>query len=167
MGQIVDEVKQWNTPMVGAFLLWRFTQGYCKAHPNGEAPVALFHFLAAAVLTNPQMLDTISDRRDSLQSYVRSFEENRTSDILLGVQDQVRDKRKYTIEAIDIAVSSGMLIWDVDNGTLYPCELKKKPKRGNALKAPVKRYGNKAEILGKWFSAHDLSTVAVYMGVVF
>ncbi|MBN2702872.1 MAG: hypothetical protein JXR23_01545 [Pontiellaceae bacterium] len=167
MGQLVDEVKQWNTPLVGAFLLWRFTQGYCEAHPEGQAPVALFHFLAAAILTNRQTMDCISARRDSLQSYIRGFEENKASDILLGVQKRIIDKRKYTLEAIDIAVSSGLLVWDVDEGTLYPCELKRQPRRGNALKPSMMRNGDKAAILGKWFSAHDLRTVAAYMEVVF
>jgi len=167
MGQIVDEVKQWNTPIVGAFLLWRFTQGYCAEHPNGDAPVALLHFLAGAILTNRQMSDSISDRRKSLQSYVRGFEENRESDILLGVQQRVVDRREYTLKSIDIAVSSGLLAWDVEYGKLYPCDLKKRPARGNALKASMRRDGEKAAILGKWFSAHDLSTVAAYMEVVF
>jgi hypothetical protein len=46
MDTIVDEVKLWNTPLVGAFLLWKFTQGYTENHPSGEAPIGLLHFIA-------------------------------------------------------------------------------------------------------------------------
>ena len=44
MGQLVEEVKLWNTPTIGAYLLWRFTKGYTKNHPTEDAPVALFTF---------------------------------------------------------------------------------------------------------------------------
>lgn len=167
MGQIVDEVRQWNTPVIGAFLLWRFTQGYRDAHPNGDAPVALLHFLATAILTDSLMTEFISNKRGNLQAYVRGFEDKKISDILLSLQKRILDRREYTLESIDIAVSTGLIILDLDQGKLYPCAQKKKASRGNALKASMATYGNKAEILGKWFSAHDISTIAAYMEVVF
>jgi hypothetical protein len=51
LGQLVDEVKLWNTPIVGAYMLWKFTQGYCDGHPNGDAPIGLLHFVASVEST--------------------------------------------------------------------------------------------------------------------
>ena len=167
MGQIVDEVRLWNTPVIGAFLLWKFTVGYRDTHPSGDSPVALLHFIALAVLTEPQMIDSISNRRDNLQAYIRGFEEKNKSDILLSLQESILKKRKYTLKSIDIAVSNGFLVWDVKQGKLLPCDTIRKATRGNSLRISMIQYGKKAEILGKWFSAHDLSTIATYMEVIF
>ena len=167
LGQLVDEVKLWNTPIVGAYLLWKFTQGYCKGHPNGDAPIGLLHFVAIAMLTNKKLLKPINDMRDDLQSYARSFEKSKDSDILLTIQERTREKREYTMASIDIAIAKGLLVWDADSGKLYPRNLSKRPSRGKALNKMFKNDGNKAEILGKWFAKHDLSTIAAYLKVVF
>lgn len=167
LGQLVEEVKLWNTPIVGAYLLWKFTQGYCGGHPNGDAPIGLLHFVASAMLTNKKLLEPITDRRDNLQSYARSFENSKDSDILLTIQERVRDKREYTMASIDIAISKGLLVWDADSGKLYPRDLSKRSSHGKALKEMFKKDGNKAEILGKWFAKHDIPTIAAYLKVVF
>lgn len=166
MGQLVEEVKIWNTPLVGAFLLWKFTEGYTKFHPNADAPIGLLHFIAGALLTSEKCLSQISDRRSDLQSFVRSFEDTKDSDLLLGIQDRIRLKMPYTLEAIDIAIAEGLLVWNVESGKIYSRPVDKSPNRGNALKDFYKRNGNKAEILGKWFSQHDLNSITSYLKVV-
>ena len=110
MESLVEEVRQWNSPTVGAYLLWKFTVGYCDAHPNGDAPVALLHFLAIPLLKSKRLLEPISNRRKDLQSYVRSFETSKGSDILISIHDRVKHDRGYTMAAIDIAVSSGLIV---------------------------------------------------------
>lgn len=167
MGQILEEVKIWNTPIVGAYLLWRFTQGYCAGHPNGDAPVGLLHFVASAILTNKKLLEPISNRRADLQSYVRGFEDAKNSDLLLNLQERVKNKREYTMAAIDIAITEGLLVWDVNSGKLYAQALVKRPPIGKTLRGSVEKDGRKAEILGKWFSKHDFNTIAAYLKVVF
>jgi len=167
MGLLIEEVKLWNTPLVGAFLLWSFTKGYSDNHPNGDSPVGLLHFIALAILTNKELMRPISNMRDDLQSYVRSFQDKNESDILLNIQPRTLARREQTLKAIDVAIAEGLLAWDTDNGKLYSRKLEKRPGRGKALKKDVKRDGVKAEILGKWFSQHDLPTIAAYLKVVF
>lgn len=167
MGILINEVKLWNTPLIGAFLLWKFTKGYCDNHPHGDAPIGLLHFIAYAILTNNKLMKPISNRRDDLQSYVRSFQDEYESDILLSIQSRILDKRKNILESIDVATAMGLLVWDVDSGKLYSRELERNPGKGKALKGIYKNYGLKAEILGKWFSQHDFPTIAAYLKVVF
>jgi hypothetical protein len=166
MGLIIEEVKLWNTPLVGAFLLWNFTKGYCDHHPNGDAPVGLSHFIAFAILTNNKLMKPISNQRDNLQSYVRSFQNKHETDILLSIQSRILERREHTLEAIDVAVAEGLLAWDADSGKLYPSVLDRKPGKGKALRNDYKRDGVKAEILGKWFSQHDLRGIASYLRLV-
>lgn len=170
MGQLVEEVRLWNTPSIGAYLLWRFTQGYCKGHPNGDAPIGLLHFVALAILTSNRLLEPISNRREDLQSYVRSFEKEKDSDLLISIQDRIRKRREYALEAIDIAITEGLLVWDSISGKLYPRDLtgpggSKISEKG--LANQIVFDGKKAEILGNWFSKHDLQTIATYLKVVF
>lgn len=167
MTELLNEVKTWNTPLIGSYLLWRFTQGYCEGHPHSSAPIGLLHFLAAAILTNRKLLTPISNRRDDLQSYVRSFETSNDSDVLLTIQERVKEKRDYTLAAIDAAVAEGFLVWESSSGKLYPRNLERQPARGKALKASIKHDGDKAHILGKWFSKLELVTIAKYLKVVF
>lgn len=166
MGRLVEEVQQWNSPSVGAYLLWRFTSGYCDAHPNGDAPLALLHFLAIPLLTSKRLLEPISNHRPNLQSYVRSFETSKDSDILIGIHGRAKRKRSYTMAAIDIAVSTGLIFWDIDSGKLYPRKGGNLPHKSCALKTSFVRDGKKAEILGRWFAEHNISTIATYLKVV-
>jgi len=166
MDKLVEEVRQWNTPSVGAYLLWEFTSGYCDSHPDGDAPVALLHFLAVPLLSSSSLLDSISNRRANLQSYIRGFEDSKNSDILIGIHDRAKRSRKYTMDAIDIAVATGLLFWDVESGKLYPRKGTTKASRGNKLKPSLTKLGNKAQILGAWFSEHNIHTIATYLKVV-
>ena len=92
------------------------------------------HFVANAILTSRELLEPVSDKRDSLQSYVRSFEQLKKIDILLTIHERARQKRGYTIASIDIAIAEGLLVWDVESGKLYPLELSKNCKHGRALR---------------------------------
>jgi hypothetical protein len=167
MGEVVEEVKVWNTPIIGAYLLWRFTTGYTASHPHGDAPIGLLHFVAGAILTSPRLSTPISNKRADLQSYVRSFEDSKSSDLLLSIHERTKDRLPYTMKAIDIAVGNGLLFWDLETAKLYPKSNLNKPKRGNALKSVNEQMGSKAEILGNWFGKHDLPTIANYLSIVF
>jgi len=166
MGQLVEEVKLWNTPILGAYYLWRFTQGFINNHRNGDAPIGLLHFIVTAILTNKKLAKPITNQRADLQSYIRSFEDNHDSDILLIIQERIKIKLEYTLQAIDIGVSEGLFVWDMETGKIYSKDITKKPRRGNALKNEYVKEGNKAETLGKWLSQHDLSTISNYLKLV-
>lgn len=163
---LVEEVRTWNTPLIGAYQLWQFTVGYCDSSPDGDAPIALLHFVAAPILASPQLSETISMRRTSLQSYALGFEDKKKVDLLFGLQERVRHRRAQTLAAIDAGICAGLLTWDIESGKLYPRQAPK-VSRGRNLRAALKREGEKANILGTWFAAHDLPTIAAYLKVVF
>lgn len=165
MSDLIEEVRIWNTPIIGAYLLWKFTVGYMENHPNGDSPIGLHHFIAMGILSSKKMMENISDSRPNLQSYVRGFEEKHDSDLLLSVHQKIKDKKHYTLKSIDIAVSNGLLFWEPETAKLHAASTIKKPSRGKNLKSDNTKHGKKAEILGKWFSEHDLNTIAKYLKV--
>ena len=133
VSSLAQEVKIWNTPVLGAYLLWRFTCGHCAHHPQGDGPVVLLHFLAAAILTSPPLCDPINNHRANLQSYVRSFDEKGSTDLLMGIQKRVELRRHYTLDAIDIGIANGLLVWDIPRARLYSRKVTQKLSRGCAL----------------------------------
>jgi hypothetical protein len=166
IGKLVDEVREWNSPVIGAYLLWRFTDGFTKNHPVGDAPVVILHFIASGILTDHEICDAISGHRPNLASFVRWFNEEKRSDMLACLQHQVIKKRHYAMASIDIAVANGFLVWDNETAKLFP-RLLKRQKNGTAtMGIAVHKLGEKAEILGKWFSQNDLSIITASLGIV-
>ena len=166
MSRLLEEIREWNTPIVGVYLLWRFSAGYSSKHPNGAAPVVILHFIASAILTNGSLSDAISGRRPNLESYVRSFHESKQSDILACLHQRIVEKRQYTMDAIDIAVSTGFLAWDCEQAILHPCGTPKSKRGGYKLSTMITNQGKKAEKLGEWFAVHDIPSIASYLGVL-
>ena len=166
MSELLEEVRLWNTPVVGAYLLYRFTQGYVSRHDIGAAPVAVHHFIAIAILTSDRLKAPISNKRENLQSYVRSFEDSHSSDILLGIQERVKEKLSYCWTSIDLAVAKGLLFWDFDGAKLYVKPEESVPAYGHGPKQQLKKDGEKAEILGQWFAEHDITTISSYLKII-
>jgi len=162
---LAEEVREWNTPLLGAYLLWEFTSGYKEAHSDNASPIGILHFIALALLTNPRLAKYVSNKRSSLQSFALGIEENKLTDQLLSLQERISQRKQHTLESIDAAISAGLLVWDSNTGIIYPVELRKKPSHGKNLKATVKSYGAKSRLLGNWFSAHDIFTIANYLRV--
>lgn len=162
---LADEVRTWNTPLVVAYQLWQFTLGYCDAHSEGDAPLGLLHFIAAPILTSPQLNGTINKRRKNLQSYAFGFEDRKRIDVLLDLQSRIQKRKRHTLAAIDTAICAGLLLWDVDSGKIFPLQ-PHKVGRGRKLRVDLKREGDRAHLLGTWFAEHDLPTIATYLKLV-
>lgn len=166
MSNLVDEVREWNTPIIGAFLLWHFTTGYKQNHPHGESPVVILHFIATGILTSNDFLKAISGHRPNLESFVRNFTDSHESDLLSCLYQRILQRRAYTAAAIDIAVSLGLLVWDCEQAILHPADAPRIKRGGLKLGKDIKKVADKAEILGKWFSKHDIPSITAYLGVV-
>jgi len=166
MSKLIDEIREWNTPIIGAYLLWNFTQGYSTNHPYGDSPIVILHFIANAILSSNVLCEDISGRRTNLESYVRSFTENKKSDLLASIQQRTIEKRSNTMAAIDIAVSSGLLVWDTENATLHAHNITRLKRGGRKLGKTIIDRAKQANVLGGWFSSHDIASITSYLGVV-
>lgn len=166
MGKLIEEIQEWNTPVVGSYFLWRFTKSFVQNHPKGDAPIATFHFFVSGIMTNPSIYNVLSGHRSNLPSFIRWFNEEKRSDLLACLSQQILKQRNYTMKSIDIAVSSGLLAWEVETAKIYPVNISRIKNGTSTMGISVQNLGDKAEVLGKWFSEYDLHTVAAYLGVV-
>ena len=166
MAQLLDEFREWNTPVVGAYLLWRFTSEYMNHREDAAPPSFLLHCVASAILTSPVYTEAIIHAR-SLHGYSQYFIEHGLADKLERLHYRVAKLLPYTKKAVDIAVDRHLLVWDTQNGALLPVAIGKQAKGSAVLSPSVMRTGKLAATLGKWLASATLNTITIELGVRF
>lgn len=164
MGRLEDEYKEWNTPVIGSYLLWQFCIGY---YENSErAPSIIEATFAYVLLTDKDYLDNITGHKPNFSSFIRSFTKEKQSDLLLCFSEKLKEKIEYAFKAVDIAVAAGLIAWDSEKATLIPI-MKLKNKTGTArLGSAIKANKKKANLLGKWFSKNNIEIISNSLGVI-
>lgn len=166
MAILLDEYNEWNNPVVGAYLLWRFSSGYEKAHAEHRAPSVLLHCIAMALLRGRVYSDAI-EHAHSLHAYAANFVRSGYADKLESLHGKVQSHLPYTLRSIDMAISRSMVALDVEDATLAPLGIGQQKRGTGALSRSVRKLGNKAATLGKWMAPLELSTIAIDLGVKF
>lgn len=163
MSSIAREIKEWNTPLLGAFLLWNFTRGY-ESSADGKHPAFLLHFIVLPVLTSPELSSAISAHRKSFASYVASFAGDGRSDILAKLDQRVFAQRTNTLLALEIAVAAHLLRWDNDKRHLCALDVDEESVAKLVSKSNL-GMAKKAFRFGVWIAHVPLSLVATSLGV--
>lgn len=166
MGVIVEEYAEWNTPVVGAYLLWRFAQGYVSSGERHENPPLPLFCIVTVLLRGRAYSEAIEHVR-SLHGYAARLVKYSKADKLKGLHDRIIPMMPYTLQAIDIAVSRRLLEWDVENAALAPKKIKEFKRGTKSLSKSVQKLGDKADKLGNWMSGLTLSDIALDLGVRF
>lgn len=160
-----DEYSGWNSPIIGAYLLWRFSCGYKQNHRELVSPCIILYFLAYTLLSSKKYVNEINNRKANLNSFVKKFVESDAEDIIACFSNEVEYYKKNCMKSIQIGVNIGLLFWDINQSALVPRSLKLVRGSGLMGKDAIK-IGNAAEILGKWFSKEKISNIASILGVV-
>lgn len=163
MSSLSSEIREWNTPLIGAYLLWRFTEGY-EATGERESPEFLFHFVVLPIFESPELLRPINGRRNSFASYVRSFSTDGKLDVLAKLSDRVMDLRGKTMLALEIGFATGLFEWKDNMSRLHALQ------RDGAfvsqfLAEPLIKLGSKAFRFGTWSSSIPLPVFSKFLGV--
>lgn len=164
MGRLEEEYKEWNSPVIGAYMLWQFCIGYCE--DSEKLPSVIEVIFAYVLLSNKHYLDNINGHKDGFSSYIRSFTRNKQSDLLLCFSNEVKEKIELAFYSIDIAVNSGFLVWDVDNAFLIPIADLKSKRGTTAFGKQIQLNKTKAQVLGKWFSKSNIQVISSSLGVI-
>ncbi|MBQ3808232.1 MAG: hypothetical protein II840_09790 [Kiritimatiellae bacterium] len=166
MATLLDEYNEWNNPIVGAYLLWKFSLGYVNAHRDHLSPPLLLHFIAITLLRGRVYSENI-DHALSLHAYAAKLVKEGFADKLEALHDRVQAHLPYAMKSIDMAVSRKMLILDTESARLIPVEIPKVQKGTRTLSPSVQKLGKRAEKLGKWMAPLELSTISLDLGVKF
>lgn len=165
MGDYRRDWELWHTPLIGAFLLWKFALGYQAKSHDGEAPNPTLLFVAAAILTSPALSKPINSNRLGLSSYAFSFKDEHNDIVLEGLTQRIKDRAEYTMRAIDAALTANLF------STVDGCfvAIPREPVSGAAklCRKTIGALGSKAETLGGWFAERRPSEISLYLGVEF
>ena len=154
----------WNSPVVGAYLLWRFVLGYHQE--SGVYPNMALAFPAVTILMQPQFTDELSPRIRSLEGYVKKLVEKSKRGYLNDLGNDIREHKDSILAVIETAVVLEMVSVNYENGTLETS--RKETKELAKFAADFrKEMGGKAETLGKRFGAVSAETVCNLLGVYF
>ena len=158
---MIETIRMWNTPFIGAYHLWRFASGYYSASGGRPAPLMLFFIASALVSDRNYWMPTA---RRTLKTYNRYFVENKKLSLLKLLPAVIASRREYTCAAIERAVMGRFLKWNADSCALSP-RLIRREKKASILDADTLKAGNAAEKIGEWFAGDAISDICVYLGV--
>lgn len=154
----------WNSPVVGAYLLWRFVDAYqetCKHGPN----IALA-FPAINMLMQPQFTDDITPSMRSLASYAKKLSENNKRGYLTDLQSDIRIHKDRILEIIETAVVVELVGVNYEDGTLTTL-ISEEPAGKRIAEAFKNDLGLKAAALGRRFAKEPLENICNILGVYF
>lgn len=163
MSSFSTEIREWNNPFLGTYLLWRFTQGYESAGEK-ESPQFLFHFVVLPILESPELSAPINGHRKSFASFVKSFSTNGKLDVLAKLNEKVIVLREQALLALDIGFASNLFAWNDDKTRIHA--LRHDDSFALlALADPIIKLGIKAFRFGTWTSSISLSVFSEFLGV--
>ena len=157
---MLETIRMWHTPYIGAYLLWRFATGFASASSGRAAPIMLF-FIVAALVTDKIYYEPVWKR--NFRTYHRYFVENKKLSALAALQGAINAKRAYTCAAIERAVFGGLLVWDKEAGTLSARRIKPE-RKAKLLDEETTKAGFAAEKIGEWFAGETPSDICVLLG---
>ena len=166
MGAIVEEYLEWNTPVVGAYLFWRFAKAYATCSSKRANPPFPLFCIVAVLLQGRAYYEAIGKVK-SLNEYAARLADTHKGDKLEHLHDRIVPMLPFTLRALDIAVARGLLKWNEDCFTLKPVMIRKfKPGTGN-LSCSVRLLGDKAKMLGHWMSGMTPSEISFNLRIRF
>ena len=165
----------WNSPVVGAYLLWKFSCGYCNKYPESgkvlskvaPAPHMAWAFPALAILMQPKFSNYIKEKYDTLEQWVRFFVAESHRNVFGSLTKDIIFRKQMILESIDMAYTTHLLGGTAERWVMKPLleeEVKDMQSYSKRFRGDL---GKKAELLGMWFSFEEPSKISRLLEVTF
>lgn len=154
MNILSRETRIIQNPALGGMLIWRFTCGYEAASQTRSHPIIPLLFIVLPLLMHEETAVILASTKTS--SGLRTFADKFTlssvskSDLLVTLNDRIRNMKNLTINSMLIAISSNLLIIDVGSATVIPLTVTS-PRIG--IPESIKKLSGLADKLGRWCSS--------------
>lgn len=153
---LVEEFRICNTPVIGAYIFWRFAKSFVqeakKLNKVSNPHLLLFSFVAA-IFSDRRILDELKSRR-SISSFRRYLTGAKKGVLFDGIHIRVKEMLPYTLSALDIAYSCGILRMNRDDGTIEPVAVRAKRGPPELVSESISDDSLLAETLGRWFAKY-------------
>jgi len=160
------ELNAWDSPVGGAYLIWRFTLGFCEVDATG--PNVLLAYPAIAMLMDRNFSKFILEA-GSLADYAYGFQDSagKKARSLGGLTERIDEYRDWTLRSIEFALVTRLVELNPETGTLKAILQEESSDSIKVAKAFKREDGRKAEHLGSVFARTDEKYIGYYLGVKF
>lgn len=158
--------SMWDSPIGGAYLIWRFVTGYAAVRDSG--PNMLLVYPALAIVIDSSFAVEIR-RASNLADFAFAFHDSsgRRAKSLSGLQERIIGQRNWTLKAIEFALVTRLVELDPACATLRVVLEKETASSANLARDFKDNEGLNAEALGGVFARTHDSDIAYYLGVKF
>jgi len=154
---LVEEYRICNTPVIGTYLFWCFAKSFVKESDKigkARAPHFLLYCYVAAIFSDRRILDELQRRR-GISSFRRYLTSEKKGVLFDGIHARVKEMLPYTLAALDVAYTCGILRMDAETGCVTPIAFKAKRGTGVHISKDMTDDVTLAETLGRWFARYD------------
>ena len=155
---LVEELRIWNTPVIGAYLAYRFVKTFAQKRPDKRPPDLIMLCLAIAVLSDRRLSSNIRLRR-GISSFRRYLEGEKNAVAFDGIHDVVAKTLPYTLAAIDIALACGIVRVNAESATIEAVDFQSRKGTNDIITTAITEDVKIIETLAKWFAKFENSSV--------
>lgn len=156
----------WDSPLGGAYLIWRFVKGYEEV--SGVGPNVLLLYPAAAIVLESSFAAQVR-RGGNLADFAFAFHDSsgKAAKSLAGLQERILGLREWVLKSLEFAMVTRLIELDPESGKLS-LVLKEEVRTSiHSAKEFKMNEGLKAEYLGGIFARTNDNDIAYYLGVKF
>ncbi len=147
--------------------MWRFVCGYEESDDLAKGTPAPLLFLPIPIIVDQQIEEIIASTQTptGLRGFVGKLSESKLSrtDLVFGLQNQLLQYRKLSLESLRMALGSRLISLDVERAVVFPVT-KTFPK---ASLPSVRRELRSAERLGFWFGELTIFEIGSILQISF
>ncbi len=160
------ELNAWDSPVGGAYLIWRFTLGFCEVNVSG--PNVLLVYPAIAMLLDRNFSKYILES-GNLADYAYGFEDSagKKARSLGGLTERIDEYREWTLRSIEFALVTRLVELNPNSGTLKAVLQAESNDSVKVAKIFKREDGRRAEHLGSVFARTNEKYIGYYLGVKF
>lgn len=158
--------SMWDSPIGGAYLIWRFVAGYAVVRDSG--PNMLLVYPALAIVMDSSFAVEIR-RANNLADFAFAFHDSsgKKAKSLSGLQERIVEQRDWTLKSIEFALATRLVELIPETASLRAILEKEAASSENLARDFKDNEGLNAELLGGVFAHTQDSDIAYYLGVKF
>lgn len=161
---MLDEV--WDSPIGGAYLIWRFVRGFADERNCG--PNVLLLYPAMAIVLDASFAAQIG-HEGNLADFAFAFHDSsgKAAKSLAGMQERIIGLREWTLKSLEFAMVTRLVELNPETGEVNAVLKDEVGSSARMARAFKDNEGLKSERLGGIFARTKDTDIAYYLGVKF
>lgn len=160
----INEFTILQNPVIGSHLMYEFMRKYDQYGGKKGISIQLL-FCLLPVLFSKECLDSISNKNFKIGSFIKFLNNDKSS--YSDINSKMQFYSEVTFNSLNIAFSSQLLRYEVNNCEVYLMPLNDKIINPHRLRSEYKSMIAAAQRLGAWFGVLSELEVVTYLKLEF